>query len=102
MDYFVVGYFIVDFCLVLDWEDERINYIASCKGDEVELFTVFLLFIDASTNHDSGAEEGSGMMFEADPAASSKPFTSFEAVDEEIGVESFSLFPFKADSPNNN
>jgi hypothetical protein len=42
------------------------------------------------------------MMFEADPAASSKPFTSFEAVDEEIGVESFSLFPFKADSPNNN
>lgn len=102
MDDFVVGDFFVGFCLILNGEDEGVDDIASGEGDEVELLVILLFFIDASADHESCSKEGGGVVLEADPAASAKPLPSFEAVDEEISVESFALFSFKTDSSDDN
>lgn len=58
VDYFVVRYFLTRICLVFEVEVERTLDVATCEGDEMEIFGVLLFLVDAATDHQRCAEEG--------------------------------------------
>ena len=68
---FVVGNFFMVLRIVVNWKNERIQYISSCESDKVQIFTEFIFFIDSSTHHQRTSEESWCMVFEANSSSCS-------------------------------
>ena len=77
----------------MDSENERVEDRSSSEGYKVDILAVFLLLVDATTDHHCASEKSWSVVLQTHPASSRfHPFVSFHVEDQQLAVEPFSFF----------
>lgn len=74
---------------------------AACKRNEMQVLRVLLFLIDSATDHECGAEECRGVVFQSDSPLGPLPLILFQVVNQQLVVEYFSVVAFETHTSHN-